>query len=539
MNIKNKTRIHSEFGVNSKNVSDQPAQSFTDKELIFEILAQAGQFGFFVARMGEIIYLNRYATELLSEFIKTDREDISEEENYEKFAFENALNQAQTSREVLIREFQMAFSELSSRIRVVFEQVHLGSEVFVLGVVHDITEEKRGEEERRLLQEQVFRVQKMESLNTLARGLSHDFNNILSSILGNIALVSTESFEMVQKMNFFKNIEYSARRGIQLVSELLAYSHIDKSEKRVFSINTLISDILGICKTNISRKILLHHQLMPDLPPIEADLQQIQQVVITLCLSAAESMKEKEGILTITTGLHDVTEEFCKTFTGFLLPKVDSYVFFEIHDTGTFLDESEIQRLFDPYYRKEVQAGQDRLKLSTVLNIIQNNDGFIEVKSSREFGTSILVYLPITRKKIFSGEKELTRMLENVETVLLVDDEEIVQITIKRILKKLGYSVFTADNGQEAVQIFERLKDEIDLILLDLTMPVMGGADAITEIKKIKSDVNVILFSGFDKDEALRRLPDTNIVGFMEKPVLIDELGKRVQSLFKKGTNNH
>jgi len=501
---------------------------------ILDLFSKSSQVGLFLVHQGTFIYQSQFAKSILNKLLNKNISRDKKELVSQQYSFESTLKHIQAKNDVLIREFRVIISQKIRRFRIVFEGMLRNKELYILGTIFDITEEKRIEEERRLIQEQLFRIQKMESLNTLARGLSHDFNNILSSILGNIALAKTESPEKSQQLIFLKNIENSARRGVQLVSELLAYSQTDPLDKKVFSLNTLISDSIGICKTTISKKILLHHQLMPELPPIEADLQQIQQVVITLCLNAARAIGDNAGIVTITSGLVEVDDKFCKNFQGFLIPKVGSHVFFEIHDTGEGINKVDIQKIFDPYYQQSANLSNHGFELSNALDIINKNNGFVEISSSDELGTSVIVYLPISLKQILPGEKELARILENVETVLLVDDEEIVQITIKGILKRLGYSVFTADNGQQAIQLFQRLKDQIDLILLDLTMPVMGGADALNEIRKIRPDVSVILFSGFNRDEAIRRLPAQNITGFMEKPVLIDELGKRVQEFFEK-----
>jgi two-component system cell cycle sensor histidine kinase/response regulator CckA len=163
---------------------------------------------------------------------------------------------------------------------------------------------------------------------------------------------------------------------------------------------------------------------------------------------------------------------------------------------------------------------------------MKKNKGFIKIKREPDAGRSLIYYLPAETRKIIHEQIQLFHLLDSVDTILLVDDEEIVQITIKRILKKLGYSVFTADNGKEAIELYKQFKNEINLILLDLAMPVMSGDDALTEILKINPDAKIILFSGYDEVEVSRRLKSNTIVGFIEKPVLIDELGKRVQELF-------
>lgn len=495
--------------------------------LIF--LLNAKYLGLFIVRNDEILYMNNYAqkylTELYGSLEKNDDNDSLEQRQKK---FQNDLQYVEKSKRLVIKEYDIA----ESRIQICMEHLRSNQPRLILGILFDITAQHKVEEKERLVQEQVFRTQKMESLNTLARGIAHDFNNILTSILGSITLVKTELAENEKKSELLSNIEKSTRRGIHLVSEMLSYSQTIPTNKSVFNLNTLISDTIGICRTSISKKIMLHHQLVPDLPPIEADPSQIQQAIMAICLNAANSIGDSNGILTITTGTFDVDADFCRDFTGFLTPNPGAYVFFEIHDTGPRIETEDIQRIFEPYF--PVGSGLRSLKLPTALNIIQHNDGFIQVQTYKQLGTSIVVYLPVTEKKITPEETKLLNVLENVKTILLVDDEEIVQITIQKILKRLGYSVFTADNGAEAVQLYQKMKNEIDLILLDLTMPVMGGEDALVEIRKIKPDAKVILFSGYDEVEVTQRLHSESVLGFVEKPSLIDELGKRIQNLFEK-----
>jgi len=510
---------------------NQSGNSATEKSLSVAqtLLGHARHLGLFILERDVLTPLNQFASDFLNQLSGAAATgNVDECTIVRQKLFELDLQEARNSKQVIIKEYDI----LNSRIQLSLERLQGDDSEYILGVLVDITTQHKVEEKERLLQEQIFRSQKMESLNSLARGIAHDFNNILTSILGNIALFKTESTEKEIDSDIVSNIEKSTRRGVQLVSEMLSYSQTASTNKSVFNLNTLISDTIGICRTSISKKIMLHHQLVPELPPIEADLSQIQQAIMAISLHAADSIGDANGILTITTGIFDVDDNYCRDFHGFLTPLPGTYVFFEIHDTGPGLDAGSIEHIFEPYF--PVGSGHRSLKLPTAFNIIQHNAGFIQVQSYRQLGTSIVVYLPVTDKKISPVESKLLNVLENVRTILLVDDEEIVQITIQKILKRLGYSVFTADNGAQAVQLFQKMKDEIDLILLDLTMPVMGGEDALFEIRKIDPDAKVILFSGYDEVEISHRLQSASVLGFVEKPSLIDELARRIQKLFEK-----
>jgi CheY-like chemotaxis protein len=189
--------------------------------------------------------------------------------------------------------------------------------------------------------------------------------------------------------------------------------------------------------------------------------------------------------------------------------------------------------MFEPYFTtKEPGRG---LNLSIAHNFVKSNDGFFEVYSDSERGTGVRIYLPETKTHPFADDEMLSRLLKDVHTILLADDEEIVQITIKKILQKLNYSVLTADDGQQALQIYRKMHDQIDLVLLDLSMPIMDGEEVLQEIHKINPAAKVILFSGYDEVEASRRIHSLGgVAGFIEKPSLIDELGKRITTLFSR-----
>lgn len=429
------------------------------------------------------------------------------------------------------REFRVRHKNQSKLYAFFYERIVQDRTPGVMGTIYDVTLWKPLQNNAVIDPEQWLRTQKMENLHSLTRGAAHDFSNILSSILGNLALFRTESPQARQKLDLVNQMENSVRRAMHLVSELLVYSQPEKMDRKGANLNTLIKQAVEILKSHISKKIMLHYQLLPDLPLIEVDLQQIQEIIHNLCLNAAHAIGDTNGIITLTTGNIEITENFCRQFEGYLTPRPGAYVVFETHDTGPTLDPTTLQARFQDLNTPNLQIGDPHLPI--VLNLIEKNNGFLEARSQAGSGTSVMVYLPVSKKHFLTDDK-IPKLLENVETILLADDEEIVQLTIKRILCKLGYNVYTADNGQQAVELFQKMKDEIDLILLDLTMPVMSGNEALLEIQKIKADAKVILFSGYDEIEAARRLPIPDMAGFIEKPSLFEELSNRITDLFRR-----
>jgi len=500
---------------------------------VFRSLIEITHIGLFIFQNGELVYKNSWCEKILSATDITSDETSSGNGNANVKTFEEEIYHLATTSNLANREFYLLKNDKRFWISLIADAVEYNGHPAIACILLDITNQKIAEVERESYLEQIFRNQKMDSLHVLARGVAHDFNNILSTILGTNSLIKAEYPQSGQISQLLDNIETYTRKGIELVQNLLAFSQTEKVPKKVFNLNRVIEKAIVTFKNNVPLNIMVHHQLSPELLAVDGNIQQIQQVILILARNSVESISNDKGIITITSGKIDIDDAFCRHFKGFLAPKPGASVFLEVHDTGCGMDKEQVQRMFEPYYTtKEPGRG---LNLPIAYNFVKSNDGFFEVDSHPERGTSVRIYLPEAKTHPFSDDELLSRLLKDVNTILLADDEEIVQITIKKILQKLNYSVFTADDGEQALQFYKTMHDQIDLVLLDLSMPIMNGEQVLEEIHKMNPAAKVILFSGYDEVEASRRIQSTGgVAGFIEKPSLIDELGKRITKLFSR-----
>lgn len=501
--------------------------------MVFKSLTEITHIGLFIYQDGAFVYQNSWCECILSAMNITPENCSAGNGNPDLKTFKEEIDCLAAAAKLTTREFFLQKDENRFWIRLIVDSVEHNERPAIACILLDITEQKHAEDERERVMEQLFRHQKMESLHTMARGVAHDFNNILSTILGTNSLIKAEWQPPNQTSQLFDNIENYTRKGIELVQNLLAFSQTEKVSKKVFNLNRIIEKTVVTFKNNVPLNIMVHQQLSPELLAVDGNIQQIQQVILILASNSVEAIRHEKGIVTITSGKIEIDQAFRRHFKGFLVPKNGSYVFFEVHDSGCGMDKNQIQHMFEPYYTtKERGRG---LNLSIAYNFVKSNDGFLEVDSHPKRGTSMRIYLPEAKTHPFSDDELLTRLLKDVHTILLADDEEIVQITIKKILQKLEYSVLTADNGEQALQIYQKMHDQIDLVLLDLSMPIMSGEQVLAEIHKMNPEAKVILFSGYDEVEASRRIQSTGgVAGFIEKPSLIDELGKRITKLFSR-----
>jgi signal transduction histidine kinase/CheY-like chemotaxis protein len=531
------------FSLNEKQVLNKEYVELSEKYhflerqhaqlLAFKSLTEISHIGLFIFQDGELVYKNSWCENILSALDITSQDALSGNSNPNLLTFQDVICELASKSKLNNNEFHLFKGDKRFWISLIADSIEHNGHPATACILLDITNQKIAEEEHERYVEQIFRNQKMDSLHRLARGVAHDFNNILSTILGSNSLIKAEFRPPNHTGQLLENIDNYTRKGIELVQNLLAFSQTEKVSKKVFDLNRIIEKAILTFKNHVPFNIKVHHQLSPELLAVDGNIQQIQQVILILYLNSAAAIRPENGILTIITGKTDIDDVFCRNFQGILEPKVGSYVFFEVHDTGCGVDKNQIQRMFEPYFTtKEPGRG---LNLSIAHNFVKSNDGFFEVYSDSERGTGVRIYLPETKTHPFADDEMLSRLLKDVHTILLADDEEIVQITIKKILQKLNYSVLTADDGQQALQIYRKMHDQIDLVLLDLSMPIMDGEEVLQEIHKINPAAKVILFSGYDEVEASRRIHSLGgVAGFIEKPSLIDELGKRITTLFSR-----
>lgn len=395
-------------------------------------------------------------------------------------------------------------------------------------IVADDTGERRHDREiKKQLQEQLFQSQKMESIGVLASGIAHDFNNILTGIVGGAELIKMSLPQPHPAHEDLDNIMQAAQRAAALTRELLAYASANAPRADVINLNQMVTGILVILRSQMSRSIIVRKALMPDVPNVEADAVQIQQIMMNLCLNASDAMQNQGGVLSITTDRTELDEQACDECV-YLRPQPGVYAVFEVRDTGVGMDTETLKHIFQPFFSTKPQGRG--LGLAVVQSIVKSYHGGIQVISEPGQGTTVRIFLPASGKDVPEKINPHSGGSVGTQTILLVDDEEILRSLGQRALERFGYRVLLAADGIEAVRIYRERAAEIDLVILDLSMPRKSGEDAYLEMRGIKDDMKILLCCGYNEAIASSKIAGEHIVGFLPKPYTIDALAQTVQA---------
>ena len=398
-----------------------------------------------------------------------------------------------------------------------------GNTVGILCVFWDITNRKRTEEDRRKLDSRVRHAQKLESLGVLAGGIAHDFNNLLTAILGNADLAISELSQVSPARENIEEIIKASHRAAELCRQMLAYSGKGRFMVGAIDLSEVVDEMAHMLEVSISKKAVLKYDFADNLPFIRADATQMRQVIMNLITNASEAIGDKSGIISITTGAVDCDRAYLqRTYLDEELPE-GLYVTLEVADTGRGMDAQTKAKLFDPFFTTKF-TGRG-LGLAAVLGIVRGHRGAIKVYSELGRGTTFKVLLPAAKRQISDDSKlRAIRRPAGTGTVLLVDDEETIRAVGKRMLENLGYTVLTASDGRQAVDMYHDRPETFDCVVLDLTMPHMDGEEAFRELRRIDKDVRVVLSSGYNEQEVTQRFVGKGLAGFIQKPYRLDVL---------------
>ena len=387
--------------------------------------------------------------------------------------------------------------------------------------------------ERKDLEEQLRQAQKLESLGLLAGGVAHDFNNLLTGILGNASLVAEVWEPPAEARMLLEEVIRAGERAAHLTRQLLAYAGKGRFVVEPVDVSSLVREISSLVQTSISKKVRVILNLADDLPMVEADSSQIQQLVMNLLLNGAEASGDRAGTVVITTAMEHVDEARPRNMGAGQHLEPGDYICLRVQDNGCGMDEAVKARIFDPFFSTKF-TGRG-LGLSAVLGIVRSHRGDLALESRPGEGTVFEVLLPaMTRRnaaRLAERSGELRGRLTGSGTVLLVDDEAVVRRTARAMLEQYGYTVYEAADGRAGVELLRAMRDRVVLVLLDLTMPVMGGEDAFGLMKQIRPDLKVVLTSGYDEQEATRRFAGRGVDGFIQKPYTSSLLGATLKNV--------
>jgi len=386
-------------------------------------------------------------------------------------------------------------------------------------------------------QEKMAHVQRLESLGVLAGGIAHDFNNMIGIIMGNASLARGKVSPVEPVHEHLDNIEQTSHRAANLCRQMLAYSGKGKFVVRPINLSELVEEMVRLLDVSISKSVLLRYDLAPDLPSIEADISQLQQVIMNLVINANEAIGEQNGTIILATGVIQADLEYLRSdYVQEQNLQEGKYVWLEVSDTGCGMDEEMKQRLFEPFFTTKF-SGRG-LGMSAILGIVRGHNGTIKVYSEQGRGTTVKVLFPAV-----DAAPDQIRVNEEPETVrpgsgtvLVVDDEELVRRVAGMILKEAGYDVLLAQDGMEAIEMLRKHGDEIVCVLLDMMMPRMGGEETFTEMRRLRPDIKVLLSSGYNEQTATNRFAGKGLAGFIQKPYTMKVLVARIAELLDQDT---
>jgi len=399
--------------------------------------------------------------------------------------------------------------------------LQLKGKTFIITAFLDMTERKR-------LESQLQQAHKMEAVGTLAGGIAHDFNNLLMGILGSTSLMLFNITSNHPHYESLKNVEQYVQSGAKLTKQLLGIARGGKYAVKPTDLNNLLEKTSEMFRRT-SKDIRIYAKYQTDIWPVEVDQSQIEQVLLNLYVNAWQAMPNG-GELYLQSENVFLDEEHVRLLSF----KPGRCVKLTITDTGVGMDDATIQRIFDPFFTTKEMGRGTGLGLASVYGIIKNHDGIIDVFSKKGDGATFSIYLPASDKQIIE-EKEMPReLLKGVEMVLLVDDEDSIVDVGGEILHMMGYQVLSARSGKEAVQLYQKSQATIDIVVLDMIMPEMGGEETYDTLKEINPKVKVLLSSGYSIDGKAKEILEKGCDGFIQKPFTVEELSQKIREILDK-----
>jgi signal transduction histidine kinase len=390
----------------------------------------------------------------------------------------------------------------------------------VLVIERDVTEKKKSEEEKHKLESQLMQSQKLESIGRLAGGVAHDFNNMLSGILGAAQLLKFTCNQDGKANDYIDLIIKTSERAADLTSKLLTFSRRNSLSAKNIDMHNLVMDTILILKRSIDKKILIHEELTAGNSMVYGDSSLIHNALINMGINASHAMPEG-GILTFTSKNVYLNESYCRQ-SAFDISEGE-YIEIEIRDSGTGISNENLSKIFDPFFTTKEPGKGTGLGLSIVYGLVRDSKGAISVESTINEGSCFHIFFPVSTESI--QEEVTTEKIGKADgEILLVDDEEFIRKIGSDLLSSIGYKVITAENGAEAVRIFSEKQDQIDMVFLDMIMPVMGGKETFFKLKELKKDLRIIITSGYFRESDIKELKEIGLDDVIEKPYKIEEL---------------
>ena len=409
-----------------------------------------------------------------------------------------------------------------------------GKPLFIEGTVADISESKKAMADLARVEAQLMQSQKMEALGNLAGGVAHDFNNLLQIISGLVQLLLIKKEPTDPDYRHLNEVHKAAGRAADLIRRMLTFSRKVEAQKVPLNLNPVILDAVQLLERTVPKMICIRTLLAPNLAIIPADPTQIEQVIMNLASNAVHAMNDS-GTLTIETENFPVVTKYVNTYLE--LPPGD-YILLKVTDTGHGMDEATRQRIFEPFFTTKDKGQGTGLGLSSVYGIVTGHAGKITCYSEPGLGTTFKIFLPVAVGELnmrLQSDKAVVQAVGGNETILLVDDEEALLEIAGDILQQHGYSTCTAGSGEEAIVVYRKQKAEIDLVVMDLGMPGMGGQKCLEILREIDPQVKVIIASGYGSYEITKNPRQFGAAAFINKPYHLDMMLRTVREVLDGG----
>ncbi len=470
---------------------------------------------------------------------RLEAETAKREKEIEILKRDNAIKDLKLNRQKLVRRtYKIAFLFLALLILVILNMYRIKSKAgkqlraALERTVHETEERSKVEKEKQQLQEQLFHSQKMESIDRLAGGIAHEFNNLLTSIMGYAEMLKEKYKDETELEGRAADIICrNSSIAQELTRRLLGFARSGKYNPVPLNLNDVIRETLSVSGKIFEKNIKTNYDLDIHIHSVDADKNQIIQVLTNLIINAKDAMPGG-GEITFKTENVFIDNTPDSLYPGIIEP--GHYVKLSVSDTGIGMTEEIKECIFEPFFTTKQKSKGTGLGLAAVYGIIKNHKGYIFCQSEPNKGAAFTIYLPFGEQE---GVKEKAEVKSTVGTgtILVVDDEQSVLSLSKDMLERLGYRVLLAADGNQAVEIYKKDIHDIDLVLLDVIMPVLGGKEVFQELKKIDSHIKVLLFSGFSRDERINEILSEGALGFIEKPFTRKKLSAAVSKVLMGG----
>ncbi|MEC4685524.1 MAG: ATP-binding protein [Nitrospirota bacterium] len=521
---KEKTKLK-EYSQQLEEIVQERTRDLRKSEAMLKTLFENANDGILIMNdNGVIVDANQRACEIYErekkELIGTDIQHLGPDTDKNRLMWRERLERLLNGEPLLFETEHYGKDENKVSIEISAKAIQIDGRLLIQSFHRDLTEKKQ-------LQAQLLHSQKMESIGTLAGGIAHDFNNILTAILGYADLILLSDKLLPEIANKVRVIETSARQASQMVSKLLSFARKGSVESVPFAINSVIEDTMSMVSRLVPRDIVLRKELDKSIPPVEGDVSQIEQVLMNLIINAKDAMPDG-GEITIATKLVEIKHNSLDIRAAI---KSGEYIHTTVTDTGTGISEKHLPHIFEPFYTTKEKGKGTGLGLAMVYGIIKEHRGYITVESRKGHETKFNIYLPVSKKQFFRDSSKGIEKVVGIKTILVIDDEIPILQLIKEALSHNGFNVIIYDNPLHGLEFFKANRNKIDLVITDIVMPSMDGAQLIEQLRKLKPGTKIIATTGFSED-----VGNVWIDGFLKKPFQSSKLLSVIREILDRGT---